>query len=296
MHSLRKRKKGKNSACAVKLDMLKAYDRVEWHYLEAMLYILGFADSFVRLIMKCVTSVRFSVKVNGELLPFFTPSRGLRQGDPMSPYLFLFCGQGLTALLNNYGAYVDRGIRVSYHSPWVNHLLFADDCLIFMSAKVHSAESLNAILQIYANCSGQAVNREKSSVYFSPNTHSDVRMALKQSLGIMVEAFSERYLGLPTAVGRITSGTFDHIDGRIRGKMNGWSEKNLACAGREVLLKTVIQAIPTYSMSCFNPCVAGPIRQREGLTFPWCKVAKNRSLGHKQWLWRLGKGPSFIQI
>ena len=77
-------------------------------------------------------------------------------------------------------------------------------------------------------------------------------MALKRSLGIMVEAFSERYLGLPTAVGRITSGTFDHIDGRIRGKMNGWSEKNLACAGREVLLKTVIQAIPTYSMSCFK--------------------------------------------
>ena len=75
--------------------------------------------------------------------------------------------------------------------------------------------------------------------------------SLKAVLNIDVEAFSERYLGLPTAIGRITSGTFDHIGERARGKMQGWSEKLLACAGREVLLKSVVQAIPTYSMSTF---------------------------------------------
>ena len=89
----------------------------------------------------------------------------------MSPYLFLICTQGLTSLLNNFGgAYVDRGIRVSIHAPWVNHLLFADDSLIFLSAKTQSTERLNEILRIYADCSGQAVNREKSSIYFSANT------------------------------------------------------------------------------------------------------------------------------
>ena len=120
-----RRKKGKNNACAVKLDMLKAYVHVEWHYLEAMLKRLGFGEIIVHLIMKCVTSVCFAVKVNGVLLPYFLPSRGLRQGDPMSPFLFLICGQGFTALLNHVGAaYVDRGIRVSVRSPWVSHLLF----------------------------------------------------------------------------------------------------------------------------------------------------------------------------
>ena len=80
VHTMRRRKKGKNYTCAVKLDMMKAYDRVEWHFLEAMLLKLGFHADLVRLIMKCVTSVRFSVRVNGELQPFFNPSRGLRQG------------------------------------------------------------------------------------------------------------------------------------------------------------------------------------------------------------------------
>lgn len=141
IHTMKKRKKGKNASCAVKLDMLKAYDRVEWHYLEAMMIKLGFCDKFVRLIMKCVSSVRFTVKVNGTLLPYFTPSRGLRQGDPYSPFLFLICAEGFTSLMNYFGGnFVDRGIRVSFRSPWVNHLLFADDSLIFLNAQVQSAE------------------------------------------------------------------------------------------------------------------------------------------------------------
>ena len=144
IHSMKRRKKGKQFSCAVKLDMMKAYDRVEWHYLEAMLLRLGFDAPFVRLIMRCVTSVRFSVRMNGELLPSFTPSRGLRQGCPVSPFLCLLCAEGLTSLLNHFGGhFVDRGIRVSYRSPWINHLLFADDSLIFISATVESVDRLN---------------------------------------------------------------------------------------------------------------------------------------------------------
>ena len=207
---------------------------------------LGFSLVFVQLIMKCVSSVRFSVRVNGELLPFFEPSRGLRQGDPMSPFLFLMCGEGFTSLLNRFGGdYVDKGIRVSPRSPWINHLLFADDSLILISANGRSVQHLNQILQIYAAGSG------KSSVFFSPNTPTGCRTEVKLLLGINVEAFSDRYLGLPTAVGRITSGTFHHIGERCRSKIQGWSEKLLACASRETLLKSVIQSIPTYSMICF---------------------------------------------
>uniref|UniRef100_A0A8R7PG21 Reverse transcriptase domain-containing protein n=1 Tax=Triticum urartu TaxID=4572 RepID=A0A8R7PG21_TRIUA len=192
--------------------MMKAYDRVEWHFLEAILTKLGFNMVFVRLIMKCVSSVRFSVRVNGELLPFFTPSRGLRQGDPASPFLFLLCAEGFSSLLKFYNnGHIDRGIRVSYRSPWVSHLLFVDDSLIFITATTQSAERLNDILRIYGEASGQCVNRTKSAIYFSSNMPAQLKQQLKSVLNIDVEAFSERYLGLPTAVGRITSGTFDHI-------------------------------------------------------------------------------------
>ena len=134
---------------------------------------------------------------------------------------------------------------------WVNHLLFADDSLIFLGANLQSAQRLNEILQIYAECSRQAVNKTKSSIYFSPNASQPVRDIVKQELGIHSEAFTERYLGLPTAVGRIHSGSFDHIGERSRANMQGSSERLLACAGREILLKSVIQAIPTFSMTCF---------------------------------------------
>jgi hypothetical protein len=110
---------------------------------------------------------------------------------------------------------------------------------------------LNHILNVYENCSGQCINREKSSIYFSPNTPQALRHDLKTQLGITVEAFNERYLGLPTVVGRLTSDTFDHLGERIRSKVQGGSERMVSCAGREVFLKFVIQAIPLHSMSCF---------------------------------------------
>ena len=120
IHSMKRRKKAKTGACAVKLDMMKAYDRVEWPFLEAIMLKLGFSSSMVKLILKCVTSTSFLVKVNGVLLPRFAPSRGLRQGDPISPYHFLMCGEGLSALLNNFTmGYVDRGVRVCNRAPWI---------------------------------------------------------------------------------------------------------------------------------------------------------------------------------
>jgi hypothetical protein len=176
--------------------------------------------------MKCISSVRSSVKVNGGLLEPFHPTRGIRQGDPISPFLLLFCGEGLTTLLNNYStSFVDRGVRVCNRSPWISHLFFADDSLIFINANGASARRLSAILEMYDEASGQRVNKEKSAIFFSPCTPEAHRIEVKMGLNIQVEAFSEKYLGLPTAVSKITSEAFEFISDKARSKVNGWAEK-----------------------------------------------------------------------
>jgi len=97
----------------------------------------------------------FSVRVNGVFSDCFQPSRGIRQGDPISPYLFLLCAEGLSSMLRSIGPlYVSRGVRVSRHAPWVSHLLFADDCLIFTQASKRGADRVAAILVDYVRITG----------------------------------------------------------------------------------------------------------------------------------------------
>lgn len=247
-----KRKKGKSGACAIKLDMAKAYDRVEWEYLRCIMLKLGFHESFVTLIMRCVTSVFFSVKVNGHLSEVFRPSRGIRQGDPISPYLFLLCSEGLSCMLKMVGpVHLSRGVRVGIHAPWISHLLFADDWLVFSEASHRGASRLQEILDTYGRGSGQLVNRDKSSVFFSQNCTDDMKNDVRETLFIENEALAEKYLGLPTSLGRAIKGVFETMPNRLNGLVGGWRCREVSCAGRETLLKSVAQSVPTYPMSCF---------------------------------------------
>jgi hypothetical protein len=146
--------------------MHKAYDRVEWGFMEKILIKMGFDLSWVQLIMTCVRSVRYRVRVNSDESEIFIPSRGLRQGDPLSPYLFLFCAEGLTGLLAQAEEREELiGVKVCREAPAISNLLFADDSLILMQANEANAGCLKHILDIYCRASGQLVSTPKSSIF-----------------------------------------------------------------------------------------------------------------------------------
>jgi hypothetical protein len=134
----------------------------------------------------------------------------------------------------------------------VNHLLFADDSLLLVEANGTSAAAINSILQIYEECSGQAINREKSSVMFSANTPRQKKETIMQCLGLGLEAKGGKYLGLPLYVERSKAKCFEFIREKIWKRIQGWKERFLSAAGKELLLKAVAQAIPTYDMACFD--------------------------------------------
>jgi hypothetical protein len=135
--------------------MKKAYDRVEWSYLQAIMVKLGFHQLWVEMVMRLVTTVSFLVLFNEDHLEGFSPSSGIRQGDPISPF-FLLAAEGLSCLLKSRVESSSlSGIKVAPSAPMVCHLLFADDSLLFFKATRESAQEINDILQLYCSASGQ---------------------------------------------------------------------------------------------------------------------------------------------
>jgi hypothetical protein len=253
MHTMQSRMWRNEGFMSIKLDMSKAYDRVEWTFLRAVMIKMGFDSKWVHLVMKCVSTVNYAVLVNGSPVGVFYPSRGLRQGDPISPYLFLLCAECLSNLLctAEKKGYI-TGVPTSPKGPSISHLLFADDCILFCEANRVEWRRLLKIIGIYVEGSGQKVNLNKTSVFFSRNTKLSRRQEILSLSGLSETHGIESYLGLPCFVGRSRNKAFQFIKEKVWKKLNNWRNVFLSQAGMEILLKAVIQAIPTYCMSIFQ--------------------------------------------
>ncbi|MCH95088.1 hypothetical protein A2U01_0016061, partial [Trifolium medium] len=236
----------------IKLDMAKAYDRIEWDFLANTLSTMGFPQKLTQTIMRCVSTVSFSILVNGKPSHQFTPKRGIRQGDPLSPYLFILCVDVLSRMISHMqDKNLINGIAIANNAPKISHLFFADDSLIFCKANKEEATHLMAVLEEYQRVSGQKINLDKSEMTFCPNIQQGIKAEFQAVIPIQVTDNITKYLGMPTQIGRSKQGVFKFIMDRVWSKLKGWKEKNLSFAGRGVLISSVIQAIPTYMMSCF---------------------------------------------
>jgi hypothetical protein len=146
---------------------------------------LGFADKWVSLIMSCASTVSYSILVNGKPAGHITPTRGIRQGDPLSPYLFLLVAEGLSSLLTRA---VENGsisgVPTSASGLKLSHLFFADDSLLFCQTNFQECCNLMQVMTVYEQASEQKLNTGKTSIFFSKNTGGAFRRFITNSVGI----------------------------------------------------------------------------------------------------------------
>lgn len=252
-HSLKVRKRQAKSYMAVKTDITKAYDRLEWKFLEETMRKMGFHDKWVNWIMECISSVTFSVLINGSPEGLITPERGIRQGDPLSPYLFILCAEVLSHMMNQAQATRSLiGVKISNQEPTINHLLFADDSLFFSLANTKTGRALKKILELYEEVSGQAINLNKSTITFGSKVSPSVKTHMRNLLGIHNDGGMGKYLGLPEQFGSKKSEMFAYIVDKVQKVTQGWHQRYLSHGGKEVLLKEIVLAMPIYTMNVFR--------------------------------------------
>jgi hypothetical protein len=137
LHTMDTRLKGREGFMAMKLDMSKAYDRLEWDFLEEMMRKLGFDNRWVNLLMSCVCTVSYAILINGQPFGQLIPTQGIRQGDPLLPYFFILCAEAMSTMIQHSACEGSiTGIPISRGGIRINHLLFADDSLLFCRANL----------------------------------------------------------------------------------------------------------------------------------------------------------------
>lgn len=169
-HFLKKKKKGKKGYFALKLDMKKAYDRMEWNFIREVLSNMHFPENLTDLIMRCISSVTYSILINEKASSVVTPQRGLRQWDPLSPYIFIMCAEVFSSMLERAEEIqLIEGIKIARKAPPITHIFFADDSIIFSRADMKTMDAVMMIIKAYGGASGQQVNLAKTELSFSKN-------------------------------------------------------------------------------------------------------------------------------
>ena len=248
--SLRKKKCG----LVCKLDIEKVYDSIGWEFLYKVLDKMGFGSRWLSWMKWCISTASFSVLINGSPVGFFQSSRGLRQGDPLSPYLFVIGMEALSCLINRAvdGNYLS-GIKIANERGEdlsISHLFYADDTLIFCEDDLEQLKFLSWILMWFEAMSGLKINLTKSEIIPIGPVNNLVELA--SELGCNIGSFPTSYLGLPLGAKHKALGVWDSIEERYRKRLAAWKTQYISKGGRITLIRSTLSSLPIYHLSLFR--------------------------------------------
>ena len=184
---------------------------------------MGFDARFVNMIILFITMVQYNITINSNLVGPITPGHVLLQGDPLSPYLYIICAEGLIALMKQVEAREDlHGCHISRGAPSLSHLLFTDDNFFFFNAFEQEARKIHAILGEYEKILGQVVNFHKSVIFSSNNVPDILRRNISAQLGVDTPLNTGRYPRLPSLIGRSKRAIFAYLRERLWNRLQGW--------------------------------------------------------------------------
>ncbi|XP_010430719.1 PREDICTED: uncharacterized protein LOC104714953 [Camelina sativa] len=281
-----------SSRCALKIDIPKAFDSVQWPFLLNILKALNIPDKFIHWITLCITTTSFSVQINGELAGYFQSKRGLRQGCSLSPYLFVMCMNVLSALLDRAAASRLLGYHPRCSSMQLTHLCFADDIMVFSDGKQSSLEGLLAVFKEFEAISGLSISLEKSTIYLA-GVSSSMRDTLLAHFPFESASLPVRYLGLPLLTRMMTPADCTPLIEKIRQRISSWKHRFLSFAGRLQLLSSSGQELSSkknklaWSDVCL-PKVEGGLGLRS--------LAEANKVSCFKLIWRLVSGSSSLWI
>lgn len=215
----------------IKIDLQKAYDSVEWPFMKYLMLELGFPSQFVEWVMSCLSTVSYTFNVNGDLTHPIEAKKGLRQGDPMSPYLFVIYMEYLNRCM--LGLQFNKNFHFHPRCKKLNltHVCFVDDLLLFARGDLTSIQQLHSTFLEFSSASGLMANAAKSSIYFG-GVRPDIQEQILNTFGWSKGELPFKYLGVPLSSRKLTVIQCQPLIKKILNRIDCWASKLLSYAGR----------------------------------------------------------------
>ncbi|KAJ0550751.1 putative RNA-directed DNA polymerase [Helianthus annuus] len=268
----------------LKIDFEKAYDDVNWGFLLAVMGQMGFPDKWCLWVKGIIESARSAVLVNGSPTFDFQCHKGLRQGDPLSPFLFLIIMEAFSCLVRkacDLGEIKD--FRTVSGGPSISHLLYADDALILGEWSKENIEKTVRLLRVFYLCSGLKINIKKS-LLFGIGVDGQEATEMANILGCKTGEFPFDYLGIKVGANMNKSCHWEPVIETVKRRLASWKANTLSMGGRLVLVKSVLASLPVYYLSLYKAPVI-VINQLEKLmrNFLWAGSSENKKMSWVAW-------------